>query len=320
VTALAAALPATRITFRLHRFELVAFSVLTALGFGLAFLVAARLDAIGYGAECVDAMRAGGLTPESCEFKANLFYGMVNREAGPVGAILLFVPYLAALMLGVAVVGREVERGTTRLAWALTPSRMTWLAQRLVPVLVGLLAIGLVAGIAADRLLAATEPGIDPANALSQFGQRGPVFAARIVFVFAIAVVVGAMTGRALPALIVAGLVAVVGIAGGTRVHDTWIASEALPIEQPSAGDRWIDQRFRAPDGRLITWQEMEQIDPPPTDPESTQMWPTMPEVMIGIPGTRYLEISMREIGALAGATLVALAGTAIVVRRRRPG
>jgi hypothetical protein len=313
------ALAAARITVRLHRFEVVAFGLLVTLGVGLAVLVATRLDALGYGPECVLGLR-DGIVPAGCEFKVNLFYGQVQREAGPVSAILGFVPYLAALLLGVAVVGREVDRGTTRLAWALAPSRTRWYLQRLVPVLLVVGAIGLAAGLAADRLLASTEPGVDPANAFLQFGSRGAVLGARVVFVFATGVLVGSLLGRVLPAVIVGGLVAIVGLVGGSWVHERWIRSEAVVLPEAGPNDLYVDQRFRLPDGRLVGWDEVEQHDPPPTDPNFEGVWPTLPEVAIAVPGTRYVEVQLREIAALAGGSLLALVAAALVVQRRRPG
>ena len=310
-------LDAARITLRLHRFEVLAFGGLTLLGLGLAWLVAGRLDALGFDGRC---LAPTGPIPASCEAAMNAFYEIVNSEAGKVTPITTFVPFLAGLLLGVPIVGRELERGTTRLAWALTPSRMTWLAQRLVPVLLFVAAVGLLSGAAADRLLASTEPGTDPANAFSQFGFRGPVLAARAVFVFGLALLIGTVMGRALPALIVAGLLAVVGITGGATVHDRMLLSEAVELPEFRPGDRPIDYRFRAPDGRLITWDEMERIDPPPTHVDTSGDWPRMPQVALGIPGTRYGEVQVREIGVLAGGSLLAIAGTALIVQRRRPG
>ncbi len=308
-----------RLTLRLHRFEVVAFGLLVGVGVGLAVLVAARLDALGYGPECALGLR-DGTVPAGCEFKVNVFYGQVQREASPVSAILGFVPYAAALLLGVAVVGREVDRGTTRLAWALSPSRQRWFLQRLVPVLLTTVAIGLAAGLAADRLLASTEPGVDPANAFAQFGSRGAVLAARVAFVFSIGVLVGSVLGRMLPAVILGGLIAIVGLVGGTWVHERWIRSEAVVMDGAGLNDLYVDERFRTPSGELVGWDEVERYDPPPSDPNFDGIWPTLPQVVIGVPGTRYGEIQLREIAALAGGSLAALLAAAIVVQRRRPG
>lgn len=314
------ALTPARITLRLHRFEVMAFSLLTALGVIATLVVAARLDAVGFGAHCTEAMRTGTTTPADCEFKMNQFYEIVSSEAGIVSALSLIVPFVAALLLGVAVVGREIERGTTRLAWALTPSRQRWFLQRFLPVLLVVGGGAYVLGIALDRLLTATEPGLDPSNAFTQFGFRGAVLAARVVFVLALGVLVGAVMGRALPALIVGGILAGVAITGGIQVHGKILESEAVVIEDGQAGDLYMDQRFRLPDGRLIGWDEVEQYDPPPTDPEFTGEWPTLPTFTFGVPGSRYREVELREVGALAGGSLVALLITAGVIQRRRPG
>jgi len=316
------ALTPVRITLRLHRFEIVAFVLLAALGVAATAYVVAELDAVGYGPHCIEAMRRGAATPAGCEFKINEFYEIVSSQAGIVSTLSTIIPFVAALLLGVAVIGREIERGTTRLAWALAPSRQRWYLHRLVPVLLIVAGATLVLGIAADRLLAATEPGLDPANAFAQFGFRGVVLAARAVFVLALAVLVGAIMGRALPALIVGGVFAAVAIAGGIEVHGRILRSEAVVIVDPElqVGDLYIDQQFRLPDGRLIGWDEVEQYDPQPTDPAFEGQWPTLPAVNLGIPGTRYGEVALREVVALAGGTLVALLATSIVIQQRKPG
>jgi hypothetical protein len=313
---------AARITARLHRFELAVFGVLAVVGVLATILIGAQLDAVGWTATCDAAMRSGATTPRECEFKINEFYGIVSSRGWIVAGLTGFVPLAAALLIGVAVVGRELERGTTRLAWALTPSRMHWLAHRLVPVLVFVTIVGLVLGAAADRWLAASEPGVDPANAFAGFGQRGPVLAARAVFVFALAVAVGAVIGRALPAVILGGIIAIVGLVGGAEAHQRILRTEAIVIDEAALGpgDLWIDQKFRLADGTLVGWEDVERYDPPPIEHDDETVWPTLPQVTIGVPGRRYGEVALREIGALAGGSLVALAVTAAVVGRRRPG
>jgi hypothetical protein len=320
MTAVARAVPATfGLTLRLHRFEVVALLVFGALTATLAFLVAGRLDALRFDPACIDP--TGMSAPSAaCERAMNEFYAAVNSEAGKVGMILPVLPFLAALLLGVPVVGRELERGTTRLAWALAPSRLRWFVDRLVPVLLLVAGASLVLGVAADRLLAAAAPEVDVANSFASFGSRGVVLAARAVFVFALAVHVGAAMGRALPAMIVAGLLAFVGLMGGDYAHQEMLRAEAVEMEQVGPNDLWADQRFRLPDGRLIGWEELEQHDPMPTDPNFTGEWPTLPMVQFGVPGTRYGEVALREVGVLVGGSLVALVATALIVQRRRPG
>ncbi|MDQ6793777.1 MAG: ABC transporter permease [Chloroflexota bacterium] len=308
-------LNATRLTLRLHRFEVVAFVALSLLLTAAAWLVASRLDAVGFSAACID--RTGAGVPPSCERLAQTFYDLASSEASPIQSFIVIVPFIAAILLGVTVVGREVERGTTRLAWSLAPSRRRWLLARLVPIAV-LIAVGTYAlGVAADRLLGASEPDIDTANAFAMFGFRGVALAARVFFVFALAVLVGTAMGRVMPAVIVAAILAWFGISGGERVHDEILQRETVVVASDAVktGDRQFDQRFQLPDGSLIGWQEMEQIDPPTGD-----NWrPKYPMVSLIIPGARYRQVELREVAALAGGTLVAVVATAFVVARRRP-
>ena len=319
MTAMAAAFGTTRLTLRLHRFEAFAFVVLVVAGVGLAFLVGARLDAIRYDPRCYDTT---GLVPvtTACQQAMNRFSAMVDGEANEVAIITTFVPFLAGLLLGTPIVGREVERGTTRLAWALSPSRQRWFLQRLIPVLVVVAGGSFLLGVAGDRLIGASQPQLDPANAFDQFGFRGVVIAARAVFVFGLAVLVGAVMGRALPAFIVAGLIAVIAIAGGSRVHHWILEREAVIMPEPGPGDLYMDQRFRLPNGTLIGWDQLEQYDPMPADPQFTGQWPTLPQIQFGIPGSRYRQVEAREVAALGGATVVSLGLAAFVVQRRRPG
>lgn len=309
-------LTATRLTFRLHRFEVAALAILAALLTAGALLVASHLDAVGFSAACID--RTGAGVPASCDRLAQTFYDIANREASPIQAFIAIVPFIAAVLLGVTIVGREIERGTTRLAWSLAPSRRRWLLARLVPIAVLIAVVTYVLGMAADRLLAASSPDLDTANAFAQFGFRGVVLAARVFFVFALALLVGAVMGRVMPAVIVAAVLAWFGIAGGERVHNEILQRETVAVsaEAVRSGDMQFDQRFQLPDGSLIGWEEMERIDPP-----TGENWtPKYPMVSLVIPGTRYRQVELREVGALAGGSLVALLAAGFLIGRRRPG
>jgi hypothetical protein len=305
-----------RLAYRLHRFEAAAFAIVILGLVASAFVVAAWLDATGYARLCLDPTGVGN--PPSCEAIGARYFDLQNRLAVPIGGLLTFLSFVAAALIGVAVVAREIERGTTRLAWSLAPSRRRWYLTRVLPLLVALVVVTFIVGIATDRLTAASEPGMDPANSFDQFGQRGGLIAARSVFIFAVAVLVGAFVGRTLPALIVAAIVAWVGLGGGEEVHSRIIRSEAIvvPAQDVRPGDRWIDQLFQLPDGRLVGWDVMEQLDPPKPDVE----WiPKYPQVTLIVPGTRYRFVEAREAGALAGGSIVALGLGALVIGRRRP-
>ena len=100
--------------------------------------------------------------PLGCELTLNAWYAAQNGVAGLSVGLLIFLSFAAGLFLGVPVVARELERGTARLAWSLAPSRMRWYLARLLPLLVLLAIVTFLAGIAADRFVAATTDGDRP--------------------------------------------------------------------------------------------------------------------------------------------------------------
>lgn len=308
-----------RLAFRLHRFEVVGFGVLIGLLAAATFLIAGGLDAIRSGAGC-DPVRGN---PAEC---AQLMRtaDTLTTIAYALQSILVMLPFVLGTLVGAPLVARELERGTSRLAWSLAPSRFRWYLARLVPALLVVAVLSFVAGAAQDRLAVAFRPGIDLAADFTMYGLRGSLLAARATFVFAIGVAVGAVLGRMLPALIVTAVVGYVGLAGGIYAHTKILATEAVAVDDAGdgagvPGAMWIDGRIRIPDGRVVTWDELSNLVPYPDDGSE---WPPAgyTSVAIVIPGDRYRFVEAREVGALAGGSLVAFGIGALAIRRRRPG
>jgi hypothetical protein len=316
---------AARLSYRLQQLELRLMLFLAAVGVVAAFLAAAQLDSLRPAPSCFPDSPTG-IQPAACAIAIDAFARLQGTVSGPIVLLLLGVAWGGALVLGTPIVAREVERGTTRLAWSLSPSRVRWFLARLLPGLVALAVISFAAGVAADRLMGASTPGMDVANSFQSFGFRGLLVASRAVFVFAVAVAVGAVLGRSLPALIVSVVVAVVGITGGERVHQQILEGEAIVLEsqQTSPGDFYVAQKFRLPDGRLVGWDEIQQYDPQPVPDANGNVvfdgdWPKEPMVTLAVPAARYRFVETREAAALGGGTLVAIAIAAFAVNRRRP-
>jgi hypothetical protein len=136
-----------------------------------------------------------------------------------------------------------------------------------------------------------------------------------------VGVAVGAVVARALPGIILAAVIATIGLAGGAQVHQMILASEAVAIpmdpnnNNPRQGDLWIDQKFVLPDGTLVGYDYFGG-----QDPYDELGMPKYPIVMLVVPGERYRFVETREALALAGGSLVALVLAGFVVSRRRPG
>jgi hypothetical protein len=129
--------------------------------------------------------------------------------------------------------------------------------------------------------------------------------------------------GRVLPAVMVTAVIAYVGLAGGSYVHSRILASEAVSVETETGtgapGDLFLDQRVRLPDGRLVTWDVAMSLIPS-ADGSPGNLPPEYQALALVVPGARYRLVELREVGALAGGSLVALGIGASAVRRRRPG
>lgn len=305
---------AVRLSLRLGRFEIVTFGLLLTAAI-IGGLAAAAYIASLAPPGCLDT-RAEVL-PEVCQRAIPPYIAAQGTFGGPLTSALVALPFAAAAFIGVPIVARELERGTSRLAWSLAPSRWRWYLARVTPALLVIAVLGLLAGHALDRLLAAAEPGLDVSAAFVNFGFRGVVLASRAIFLFCLAVAIGAILGRTLPAVILTAAVAVVGIGAGSDLHRRMLASEAVPVSQEAGqpGDLYIDQRFQLPDGRLVGWDYF--VEDEPFDDEGN---PLYPEIIIAVPGERYRFAETREAAVLIGGSVVALLLGGFVVGRRRPG
>ena len=137
---------------------------------------------------------------------------------------------------------------------------------RALPVLALIVVLTFVAGRGRRPLLRRECPGRGPAASFSLFGARGVLLAARAAFIFGVAVVVGAVVGRALPALILTALIATHrdrrrGRRPSER-HPPESEAVAFPedfrgSDGPNAGrgDLYIDTAFQLPDGSLVGYE-----------------------------------------------------------------
>ena len=254
-----------------------------------------------------------------------LAYGDAFGTVGnPAAIATLVAPIVVGMVMGIAVLAREIEQQTTNFAWSIAPSRVRWLRDRLVPILVVVLVLGLAGGWLGDMLMGLRLRGIDPWRNFEGLGLRGPAIAGAALLVFGVAGVVGAVVGRQLPALLISGAVIGFGVYGAITVSDAWVQGDAVvgTYDQTTTGDKILDSLIRTPEGEYISFDEayrrygsrLDTINYDGTDNGSGIRVATR-----YVPGERYPAAVARLSSLLGGVGLAATALTFFVVHRRRP-
>jgi hypothetical protein len=254
------------------------------------------------------------------------FFRISRDEAGLVMTAMNAVPLMVGLLLGVGLVGREIEGGTAPTVWALAGSRRRWLVGRLVPILVILVALLAFAAIATDMLAAARVPWQLGRPSFDDAGLHGPGVVARGFAAFGLALAVGAWSGRMLPTILISALLALSLGIGGHYLLGTWVQANAHEIAVPSwfngeyDGGKFIGQSFyRLPDGSEVSrFTDVSALAPAGVDPET---WVTneVRVIAIGVHAPDYPGWVTTEIAAFGAFGLVWLAATFAIVERRRP-
>lgn len=309
-----------RLTFRMHRFEVGAITVLAALLVLGSIVVSWALANVELPPDCKPSFETGEL-PASCVTRFEAF-NKVATLASPVSLLMTLFPIIAGLLIGGPVMAREIERGTTSLAWSLSPSRARWFLQRVVPMIVLLLGVSFAIGIAADHLMHALNPEENLSASFIYFRNRGVLLATQAFLLASTAVAVGALFGRAIPTFLVSLILGMLTIVAVGLVHRQLLLAESVIQRQDqneffvSNAALYLDSRFELPDGRLMTTEEVIVFDPAAFEGEFGQKYPN---VSLIIPGNRYRVVETREAAMEVVIGLAYLAGGAFVVTRRRP-
>jgi hypothetical protein len=243
------------------------------------------------------------------------------------GAFL--TPFALGLILGIPVVAREVEGRTAGIAWTLSRSRTRWLFQRVLPLAIVVIILAAAAGIGSE-FVTRTNPFADYAAnpGFADYTSRGVLLPVRAVVALLLAVAVGAMVPRQLPALLLAVGVTIALFVGLTIGMDTWMSAEAqpIPIDENGRfgpfgdGPRIFDVAYREDaTGEVITMNDFYNRYGDVAFPDGEQGPPGFTQVAIGIPGDQWATWVARE-SAVLGALAVGSGGLAtLVVARRRP-
>ncbi|MBA2381739.1 MAG: hypothetical protein H0V73_06480 [Chloroflexi bacterium] len=309
-----ASLRIAALTFRIQRFEMILVLGATILSVLVSALVISWIRTAGYD-RC--------MTDENLSltgFCHSAVGDWLFRIARLSGSIVPVFPIVAGLLIGGPVVARELESGTARLAWSLSPSRLRWFVHRAVPALLLAVVAGVAIGLTADAILHVSEPSLDIDQSFAGFRQRGLLIGVQALLIAAIALAIGSILGRAIPTFVLALILfGGIGIAVD-KVESQLLTNEALTTDSFQWNDAamFLESRIRMPDGQVLTWQQMSEIHPDILnngyDPEVYR------DVVLYIPGSRYHEIEGREALALTtiAGLFVLVAGMTVVRRRPR--
>ncbi|HEX2142106.1 MAG TPA: hypothetical protein VHK28_07545 [Candidatus Limnocylindria bacterium] len=250
-------------------------------------------------------------------------------------------PFGMGLLLGVPLVAREVENRTSAIAWTLSRSRLAWLGSRLA--FVGLVLVVLLAAIAvaSEALATALLPTLDLDADFTWHGRRGWLVVARGLAALGIGLLVGALIGRVLPALLAAAFASVLIFTAVSIGMDRWNESEAVlsafaagpEMGDSLAGGLTIGGRIELASGELVSWEYLNRqgyeqqmidmdgaiytrFDEQTGEPDESSFigW----DRMLVVPGPMYPVVVLRESGVATGvALLFGLLAARVVVRRR---
>lgn len=306
-----------RFGWRIQRFELAAVLLLggaVALADGYVLL---QLKEVAPPADCLRNFIAdGGELPQGCP-SVDEFFRIASDQVGMALAVTLILPFFIGLIPGTSLLASEIEHRTAQLSWMLLPSRRRWLLGRLLPVLLVVLASAAVAAIAGELLVGAAVPWLDSRASFQDYGARGPVLVLRAVAFATIGLLVGALSGRQLPALVISGVLCLALLVFLNVSRPFGEPLTPLPASELTEGSLQVGLRYRAPDGALLTYEDATErglIDDVEvydlSDPNN---------VVIGVPGEGLGAVELRESLLLLAISGAAIAATMVVVQRRRP-
>jgi hypothetical protein len=312
-----------RLAFRMQRLELLLFVA-------AAVLVTVASLLIAWGASearaSFDACFQASGTDAGCATSPSLNDFSMWGGFASLGAFL--TPFALGLFLGVPVVAREIEGRTAGIAWTLSRSRFRWLILRVLPLGVFVIVLSAAVGIGSE-FVTRTNPFADYAAnpGFADYTSRGFMLPIRALVVLAVAVAVGAMVPRQLPALLLAGAVTLALFVGLSFGMDAWMTSQArpMPIDESrfgllGGGPRIFDVAYRDDaTGNVISMNDFYNRYGDVALPDGEQDPPGFTQVAIGIPGDQYVTWVLRE-SALVGAVGLVAGGLAtLVVTGRRP-
>ncbi|WP_375478700.1 ABC transporter permease subunit [uncultured Jatrophihabitans sp.] len=237
------------VTWRQQR---TAYVTTAAVLGGLAVLLLVNGLAMHSNYRDVGLSSCGALDENRCQVPLGLFEANYQSWAQYIPRFVIFVPGLLAAFVAAPLIAREVESGTYRFAWTQSRSRSSWLAAKVVLVLVPIA----LAAVGFSALFAWWFAPFTPLMGRMSIGQAyevsGTVFAARTAFGLALGLLFGAVLRR---------VVAAMAVTLALWVATVWVSMVYLrpviehPLDLPAhsslitRGGWTVSEYFRGPSG-----------------------------------------------------------------------
>ena len=304
-----------RLLTKQFRFELLASGIAVLAVFIVTLIIHAHVTSILPTKACIDGWNGSEADAAAlgCHNMTE-YFSRVEHEAGQLTGAFILLPPLLGAILGSILVSREIEQRTAQFAWSLGSNRLRWLVERVLPVGAYFLVLLVLLAVAADLLVSARVPYIDTRAAFADYGQRGIPLVGRGMAGFALALLIGSVVGRQLPALILATLVPIGLLYASGALFPYGVPFETVVQEASPSGfgsiyytDYVAKQVFIDKDGTVT------DMPAPGTADQDIKT------ALIEIPGRRLIDVEAREGAILTGVAALGFAATAVVVRRRRP-
>ncbi len=325
------ALTWARLSYRQQKWEILLLGIAVVGAIGVMLWMTSQLAGITAAYSECDFFVDEHLVPATCNQASQSFFESYgNAEIFLRNGWL--IGFVVGLIVGVPLVARDIESGTAHMAWTLGQSRTRWLLRRIG--FGALVTVVLLAGLAVvtDVLGAAMQPNDDLDRSFHFEGNRGVIIVARGILALGIGVLVGAIVGRQLPALLLGLFVTGLLYAAIMFAIGRWNETDAI--------ETWYDEQHSAPlfvgsGVRLASGERVSMMDFYGNGGEAFQTAdgtlyanaadaeaerdPLGQEYILIIPGERYPEVMARSSLVTAGAGVLLMVGAGIVTNRRRP-
>jgi hypothetical protein len=322
------------VTWRQHR--LTSAGIVALLGVAAVYLLIRGLE-MHHAYTDVNACRPAG--SGTCRQVANHFLDTYAPGAGVTAGLLQAIPALIGAFVGAPVLAREFEAGTFRYAWTQGFGRTRWTVAKLVPLAVAVTVAAGAFSVLFSWYVAPIIGAGDNNGPLypTTFDLRGVVLAAWTLAAFAIGVLAGILIRRVIPAMFAtlavwAGLAFVTGAFLRPHYEAPLVTSSPhIPVGAWVIKQGWfkggnpasldvINQTLGAVDVRAVT---PEVFSPGPSTP-ATFGDPVQYLIRHGYtqltsyqPASRFWQFQWIEGGWLLALSLVLIAATVWLVRRR---